>query len=543
LPGQNSVWADYNNDGRLDTSLTKNNGDDTFWYDDTFRYEIYGNSDNRDGGANFNLDTVLDPLTPGLFISSWADYNNDGRPDLLLNTHQHPNDYVKYHPIATTLYRNTGAIAQDRFKDSEARLDTGEPLFSTDEIAGANSSGAWADFDNDGKLDILIKVRESQQTQLEGGREKAKLYRNLGDGVFEDTGVPLPGLGLESPNATVYDMAWGDYNNDGKLDILLTGAIEGADGSLELFTKVYRNTTSTNGSTSFEDIGAQIPGLTQAKAAWGDYDNDGKLDILVTGGEEAAYAGVGREPEDFASSGTEKGVTKVYRNTGNGFTDSGAQIDRGPLVGDGEFYFERYFSKPAWGDYDKDGKLDILLTGYSTRMPGQPGENDFFTKVFNNNTPIANTPPAPPTGLTAEPDGRNVTFKWNKATDAQTPSDGLSYNLRVKTSDGKDILSPMSLEDGTRQIVGLGNVSQNTQWQLKDLSPRTYYWSVQAIDNAWAGSPFATEGSFTVGNRPPEEKINLGGRYTALNVDVPNVYTDPDGDLLTYTLTRDDGVA
>ncbi|WP_333226520.1 S8 family serine peptidase, partial [Microcoleus sp. BR0-C5] len=43
-----------------------------------------------------------------------------------------------------------------------------------------------------------------------------------------------------------------------------------------------------------------------------------------------------------------------------------------------------------------------------------------------------------------------------------------------------------------------------------------------------------------IGNRPPQEKIHLGSRYTALNVDVPNVYTDPDGDLLTYTLTQTD---
>lgn len=46
---------------------------------------------------------------------------------------------------------------------------------------------------------------------------------------------------------------------------------------------------------------------------------------------------------------------------------------------------------------------------------------------------------------------------------------------------------------------------------------------------------------FMIGNRPPQEKIRLGNRLTGLNVDVPNVYTDPDGDLLTYTLTRSDG--
>ncbi|MDB9511190.1 DUF4347 domain-containing protein [Kamptonema animale CS-326] len=511
LPGQNSVWADYNNDGRLDTSLTNTNSDNTL------RYGIYSSDTKFNFDANPDPDTGLRDLLPSrIFSSSSADYNNDGRPDLLLNT---VGSYPEY-PITTTLYRNTKPIMyQDRFQDSKARLDTGEPLFSTSEIAGANSPGVWADYDNDGKLDILIRVTESQQTQSGQLRRKAKLYRNLGDGVFKETAVSLPGLGSEFPRfgATVDDMAWGDYDNDGKLDILLTGAMDDANGSTQLFTKVYRNTTSTNGSASFEDIGVQIPGLSQAKAAWGDYDNDGKLDILLTGWDR----------QDFASPGTS--VTKVYRNTGNGFTDSGAQIDSGAQPG------ATTSSTTAWGDFDKDGKLDILLTGGSSY-------SDSFTKVFRNNTPNANTRPDSPTGLTAKSDGGTVTFKWDKATDDHTPADGLSYNLQVKTSDGKDIiLSSMSLWDGTRQIVGLGNVSQNTQWQLKDLPHGTYSWGVQAIDNAWAGSPFAFGESFTIENSPPEEQINLGAKATEFNRPIKDVYTDPDGDLINYQLTLPNG--
>ncbi|MEG4112953.1 MULTISPECIES: FG-GAP-like repeat-containing protein, partial [unclassified Microcoleus] len=512
LPGQNSVWADYNNDGRLDTSLTNTKSDNTS------SYKIYASDPGFNFGDNPENIVLRDLLPSRIFSSSWADYNNDGRPDLLLNTTGNYPDY----PLATTLYRNTAPnnnMYQDRFQDSKARLDTGEPLFSTSEIAGATSSGVWADFDNDGKLDVLIRVRESQQTQSGWPRQKAKLYRNLGDGVFKDTNVSLPGLGSEFPRfgARVDDMAWGDYDNDGKLDILLTGAIDGANGSGQLFTKVYRNTTSTNGSASFEDIGAQIPGLSQAKAAWGDYDNDGKLDILLTGWKQ----------QDFQSPGTS--VTKVYRNTGNGFTDSGAQIDSGAKPG-----ATNPSSTTAWGDFDKDGKLDILLAGSSSN-------SDSFTKVFRNNTPNANTPPTAPPGLKAESAGRNVTFKWNKATDLQTPADGLSYNLQVKTSDGKYILSPMSLWDGTRQIVGLGNVSQNTQWQLKNLPRGEYNWGVQAIDNAWAGSPFAFGGSFTVENSPPEEQIHLGSKPTEFNQPIKNVYTDPDGDQINYQLTLPDG--
>jgi Ca2+-binding RTX toxin-like protein len=212
-------------------------------------------------------------------------------------------------------------------------------------------------------------------------------------------------------------------------------------------------------------------------------------------------------------------------------------------------------STPAWGDYDKDGKLDILVTNLSAKN-GQD-RPEFFSKVFRNNIPKANTPPTAPTGLTAVASGPEVTFNWNKATDAQTPANGLSYNLRVGTTKGgQEILSPMSLGDGTRQLVGLGNVNENTRWQLKDLPPKTYYWSVQAIDTAWAGSPFGTEGEFTiVPNRPPV--LNYGETTTPWHYNFlpvsksstftytfpANTFTDPDlpGDKLTYTATLMNG--
>ncbi|TAE95719.1 MAG: DUF4347 domain-containing protein [Oscillatoriales cyanobacterium] len=525
LPGQVPTWGDYNNDGWLDAALLGQNGGDS-------SQQIYSG-----GSSGFTFETSLpgNPPYPYRSWSSWGDYNNDGRPDLLLSKAN--NGGYGFRDLNTTLYRNTGASGQNRFEDSKARLKTQDPnfvgagqLFSDDTIAGATKSGVWADYDNDGKLDILVQVKDSKDIN---SRYIAKLYRNLGDGVFEDTGVNLPGSSGDAG-----DMAWGDYNNDGQLDILLAGR----DSSLQSsFTKVYRNKTreNKNKSASFEDIGAQIPYL--GRPAWGDYDNDGLLDILGTGVDR-------QNGENSATI-----VAKVYQNKGNfsnlnSFTGPNSFIDSGLLIDSGESrtqeLINRSYSQAVWGDYDKDDKLDILFTGNAPNNDVYQGlnKNDFFTKVFRNNSK-ANTPPTAPTGLSDLPSGRNVTLKWNKATDAQTRPDGLSYNLRVGTTPGgQDILSPMSLANGTRQVVGLGNVSQNTQWQLKDLSPdKTYYWSVQAIDTAWAGSEFATEESFTASNLPPEQKINLGGRYTEFNKAIKDVYTDPDGDLISYRLTLTDG--
>ena len=92
----------------------------------------------------------------------------------------------------------------------------------------------------------------------------------------------------------------------------------------------------------------------------------------------------------------------------------------------------------------------------------------------------------------------SVMFSWTAATDGQTTaSDGLSYNLRVGTTPGgSDVVGPMSINptSGQRKIAQRGLI-QGTSWTLQGLVPgQTYYWSVQAIDTALAGSPFAAEG-------------------------------------------------
>jgi hypothetical protein len=99
---------------------------------------------------------------------------------------------------------------------------------------------------------------------------------------FVDVGAGLTGVVLGS-------VAWGDYDSDSDLDILLTGS--GATGAV---SKVYRN----DGDLGFTDISAALMTLDYSSVAWGDYDNDGDLDILHTG-----YTGSTQ-------------VSKVYRNDG-----------------------------------------------------------------------------------------------------------------------------------------------------------------------------------------------------------------------------------
>ena len=77
------------------------------------------------------------------------------------------------------------------------------------------------------------------------------------------------------PNCYLGSAAWGDYNKDGKFDVVITGVSDGGG----LVAAIWRN----EGGGNFTDAGANLPGLDLGEVAWGDYDNDGDLDLMVIG--------------------------------------------------------------------------------------------------------------------------------------------------------------------------------------------------------------------------------------------------------------------
>ncbi len=206
------------------------------------------------------------------------------------------------------------------------------PSFSQDfqlyptTIPGFQSGGtSWGDFDKDGDLDLVINGI------MDSGSPVSKVYRNQ-NGVFLEMGANLPYLYGGS-------VAWGDYDNDDDLDLLLSGTDYYGEGA----TLLYRN---DNGS--FHSIPVPFCGVSAGEAAWLDYNNDGFLDVIVTG--DTLY----NTP-----------VTRLYKNNGEGsFTCI-------PLP-----FFPSMYSFVEIGDYNNDGKQDILLAGYS--------DSFYLTKLYRN---------------------------------------------------------------------------------------------------------------------------------------------------------------
>jgi len=493
-----ATWGDSDNDGDLDILLTGVRTDPTQTNPYTTPSYIpitalYVNQKIENNRPPSYQTQETDPKfvlegrakLPGIFNGSaaWADYNNDGRKDLVL-TGDTSSGYI------AKVFRNERIGDGITFSvGTSFEEETGASL------PGVNGNAAWGDYNNDGKQDILL----AGDTGLKGNTGLAiyvaKLYRNTGNGFTEESN---PLLQNQNPGDPIDYGAFGDSNNDGKLDILLTGGKVGL--SSNSFTTVLQS-KNNYWDTTFE--GRWIPSGPGAEfGAWGDYDNDGKLDILLTEWENLG------------------GIAKVYQQDKNREDKYG---DFTSITNTG--LPNNVFSSPtSWGDYNKDGRLDIALT---TKEDSSVSGGS-FVKVYRNNTPDANTRPSAPQFLNTFNTSEGVVFNWRpgesstsidgKTLDSKTPDRGLSYNLKVWATPPNPnagdqppiteyIVGPMSGDDGTRQVVQLGNVNQPRDYLYGEYSfllkpdylipapsydpnyfynPQTYEWSVQAIDSAWA---------------------------------------------------------
>ena len=198
-----------------------------------------------------------------------------------------------------------------------------------------------ADYDNDGDVDLLVLRGAWLRAD---GRHPNSLVRNNGDGTFTDVTFDA---GLGEVHYPSHSAAWGDYDNDGDLDLYVGNE---STPALVAPSQLFRN----NGDGTFTDVAgdAAVRNYRYAKAAvWGDYNGDGLQDLYVS---------------NFGSA------NRLYRNTGRGsFIDEAQRLGVAGPTG----------SFPAWfWDIDNDGQLDLYVSAYTAgiehlaaRALGRPG--------------------------------------------------------------------------------------------------------------------------------------------------------------------------
>ncbi|MDX2248162.1 MAG: FG-GAP-like repeat-containing protein [Bacteroidia bacterium] len=443
------AWGDYDNDGDLDIAICGELATSGIK-----KLEIYKNNGLGSFSFGSQASSVLVPVTRGSL--DWGDYDNDGDLDLLVTG-------LSDNGLSTTLYRNR-KIPQniDGFEvDNAAGLVLEKVEFG---------DAKFGDYNNDGWLDIALAGAANSPGN---NGPFSEVYRNQGDGTFTAINTTIPGVRLAR-------LAWGDANNDGFLDLLVSGSISNS-GSIQAITNVYKYVefppfffgfiNITNTSTT------AIQPVANGSVAWGDYDDDGFLDILLTG--------------EWDSLGTAKRVSKIYQNNGSTastkFTEDIAASNTLTDVDLG--------SRATWGDFDNDKKLDIILTGRIT------SSNNAIFKTYKNIDLNPNVTPGAPVNLSAQLNGFDVVLSWDPP--VSTPANqvsGLTYAVYVDKPGGAstvEIRSPMSnLTNGYRRIVHPGEVFHSREITLKGLPPGAYTWSVQAIDQDFEGSAFATQALF-----------------------------------------------
>ena len=228
------AWGDFNNDGFPD--LFVGNG----YYTATNNF-LYRN--NGDGTFTKITNGPIVTIRGGFTGCAWADYDRDGFIDL----------FVANDPSGPSLLlHNEGGTTFTRINSA--------PSVISDAVGVA-----WADFNNDGWPDLFVANGFSSDTDVNS------LYMNQGGATFKRVLPP----GFVSASLHSVGVAWGDYDNDGFPDVFVSNTAAAPETN-----ELYHN----NGNATFTRITAGSIVNDQSysiAAAWGDYDNDGWLDLFV----------------------------------------------------------------------------------------------------------------------------------------------------------------------------------------------------------------------------------------------------------------------
>ena len=292
--------------------------------------------------ANFKESLRLKPRDPETLWNLWTAYSELGG---------YPADLSEEFKIVfsrqSSVVSHKSLLTDNRKPKTDHHFTDIAPDLKMDKVDGGRGS-AWGDYDNDGDLDIVAV----------GTYQPHALFRNNGDGTFTNV---ADAAGIADPRG-----GWGslfaDYDNDGYVDLYITrGGWSGADENT-----LYHN----NRDGTFTDV-THTAGVADPQssfcAAWADYDNDGYIDLYIADGVIGDGA-----------------ANVLYRNNGDGtFTNTAAiagVADTGNSLG------------TAWGDYDKDGHIDLHVINYgqSNVLYRNNGDGTFtdVTPMTGMNLPV-----------------------------------------------------------------------------------------------------------------------------------------------------------
>lgn len=336
--------------------------------------------------------------------AAWGDYDNDGYPDLYVVDVAGPLTdtpaQLAHSPGGNRLYHNN---RDGTFTDVTKKAGVG--------LKGIGMAAAWADYDNDGLLDLLVT-----------SYDRLTLYHNNGNGTFTDV---TKKAGLDQYRGFWTGAAWGDYDRDGNVDLFVCGYVKYDFRAEDLHKKSLQYTSvvpytlnpaaypperklllHNNGDGTFTDVAKQAgvadPAGRSLSAAWYDFDGDGWPDLYVANDIWGSKLYLNQHNGTFKDVTRETGMTDFRGAMGIAIGDWASHGEADVFVthwiyqenalfenfrylddktkNDGKLFFGDVadtvglgqISKPSigWGtsffDYDNDGKLDLFVVNGST---------------------------------------------------------------------------------------------------------------------------------------------------------------------------------
>ncbi len=339
-------------------------------------------------------------------IITCADFDNDGRRDLLLSG-------TKADSLVAFVYQN---------------VDTAFIVQDTLSVALQKGVAAAYDWNNDDEVDLLLSGI------TENGETVNQLYQNQTKFAFEPKNV-VP----DSVIATA--VAIGDYNHDGRSDVLLSGR----NRQDEPITQLYQYT-----SQAYELLDLEVLSVQSSFASLADYNHDGLADIGLAGQDSA-----GQE------------VLRWYFNQDSTVRE--------------EMYDSLLLATnfhQATGDMDNDGNLDVLVVANYPNLP-----DSLF--LLWNETDTENPGPGSPSNPQVCTIANKTFLSWDASPDDTTQLVALTFDLYVLLEDDTAFSVSPEFSGGFKHRANYGRAGYGTEHTVRNLPEGKFYWGVAAVDNAF----------------------------------------------------------